>query len=83
MRSQLNNRKTKLLTTESLAEWARKARGELTQEQVAQMLDVTKQAVSQAESLTTGSSMNRLRIRIVEHFTEHEVEGPFWRLREK
>lgn len=67
-----------LYTSEDLAELASQARKGMTQKEVADALDVTKQSISKAENRTTGSRMNGLRIRIIEEIGGHEVEGPYW-----
>jgi transcriptional regulator with XRE-family HTH domain len=63
---------------QGLAEIASKARGDLTQSEVADKLGVTKQSVSKAEDAATGSRMNSLRIQIIEEIGGHTVDGPYW-----
>ena len=67
-----------LLTSPDLAELAREVRADRTQEEVAQRLHVTKQAISQAENLNIGSNLNTLRIRIIQELTGQQISGPFW-----
>jgi transcriptional regulator with XRE-family HTH domain len=79
-----------LLTSADLARLARDERLQrnLTQEQVAQLVakrsdtvSCTKQAVSQAENLESGSKMDGLRIKIIESLTGRKLLGPYWRFK--
>jgi transcriptional regulator with XRE-family HTH domain len=67
--------------TKDLARLAVEARDDLTQKQVANLLDVTKQSVSKAENEEIGSRMNGLRIRIIEEIGGYDIEGPYWVVR--
>ena len=68
----------RLYSSEELAEAATQARGDMTQKDVAEILDVTKQSVSKAENRAVGSKMNGLRIRIIRQIGGRDVEGPYW-----
>lgn len=70
-----------LYKSEELAEVASEARSGMTQKEVADQLEVTKQSVSKAENKTVGSKMNRLRIRIITEIGGYDVEGPYWIVR--
>jgi DNA-binding XRE family transcriptional regulator len=65
-------------SSETLAEVALEVREDLTQEEVAEQLNVSKQAISKAENESIGSSMNGLRVRIIREIGKLHVEGPFW-----
>lgn len=67
-----------LCRSEDLAEITARARKGLTQEEVAERLGVSKQAVSKAEDENIGSRMNSLRIRIIQEIGECRVNGPYW-----
>lgn len=67
-----------LCRSEDLAEITARARKGLTQEEVAERLGVSKQAVSKAEDEDIGSRMNSLRIRIIQEVGECRVNGPYW-----
>jgi DNA-binding XRE family transcriptional regulator len=71
----------KLCNSEELAEAAYQARSDMTQKEVADHLEVTKQSVSKAESKKIGSKMNRLRIRIITEIGGYDVDGPYWIVR--
>jgi transcriptional regulator with XRE-family HTH domain len=77
----------KLLKSDDLAQIAREERTKqgLTQEQVADRVALrtdtkscTKQAVSQAENPKSGSSLDSLRIKIIEELTKRTIIGPRW-----
>jgi transcriptional regulator with XRE-family HTH domain len=77
----------KLLKSDDLAQIAREERIKqgLTQEQVAGRVALridtkscTKQAVSQAENPKSGSSLDSLRIKIIEELTKRTIIGPRW-----
>lgn len=77
----------KLLKSDDLAQIAREERIKqgLTQEQVADRVALrtdtkscTKQAVSQAENPKSGSSLDSLRIKIIEELTKRTIIGPRW-----
>jgi transcriptional regulator with XRE-family HTH domain len=77
-----------LFSSKELAYLVRKERLDrrLTQEQVAKIVvqmtntkSCTKQAVSQAESETSGSKLDGLRIKIIEALTGKKIIGPLWR----
>jgi len=74
----LNRDHCHLCESEELAEISAQVRKGLTQEEVADRLGVSKQAVSKAEDESIGSSMNSLRIRIIREIGECHVEGPYW-----
>jgi DNA-binding XRE family transcriptional regulator len=67
-----------LCETEDLARVTAQVREGLTQGDVARRLGVSKQAVSKAEDERIGSSMNSLRIRIIQEIGDRSVEGPYW-----
>lgn len=67
-----------LCRSKDLAEITGRARKGLTQEEVAERLGVSKQAVSKAEDEDIGSRMNSLRIRIIEEIGGCRVKGPYW-----
>lgn len=60
---------------EELAALARKARGTRSQAEVARELGVTQAAISKAET-DSEAHLDRLRIRIVERYTDYRVEEP-------
>lgn len=68
----------RLCGSETLAEITAEVRGELTQEEVAERLGVSKQAISKAEDKRVGSSMNGLRVRIIREVGNLHVGGPYW-----
>jgi transcriptional regulator with XRE-family HTH domain len=57
----------------------RKDRG-LTQQDVADRMGKTIQAVSKAENYTPGDGMTSFRIRIIEELTGSEVNGPLYEI---
>jgi len=76
-----------LFSSKDLAYMVRKERLDrhLTQEQVAKIVvqktntkSCTKQAISQAESDTSGSKLDGLRIKIIETLTGKKIIGPLW-----
>lgn len=77
----------KLFGSENLAQMIREERIKqgLTQEQVAEIVarridtkSCTKQAISQAENLKSGSNLDSLRIKIIEELTGRKLIGPRW-----
>ena len=73
---------TDAMTEAQLAEKARmeRHRQRLTQEEVAERVGRSAQAVSKAENYEEGDAMTRLRIEIVEELTGQEVKGPLWKV---
>lgn len=75
------------MTTEGLANTARKLRKErgLTLQDVGERVltrtgkATSRQAISKAEDPTVGTSMNNLRIKIIEELSGMRLLGPFWR----
>jgi transcriptional regulator with XRE-family HTH domain len=68
----------RLCGSERLAEIAAEVRGELTQEEVAERLGVSRQAISKAEDERVGSRMNGLRVRMISEIGGLHVDGPYW-----
>ncbi len=69
------------------AELARRCREErnardLTQVELAERLDATKQAVSKAENQTERDGMDRFRVKMLEELTGQDVRGPLWEVEE-
>ncbi len=70
------------------AELARRCREErnardLTQVELAERLDATKQAVSKAENQTERDGMDRFRVKMLEELTGQDVRGPLWEVEEE
>lgn len=65
----------KLLTRKQLMKLARQARGDRDQEEVADHLDVSQEAVSQAEN-NVNSSTDKLRIEMIKEYLGITVRGP-------
>ena len=72
----------KTLTPEDLATTVRAVRAaeNLTQQEVADRLGISKAAVSKAENYLDGDGMQGVRTRIIEAFTDYRVEGPTFTL---
>lgn len=73
------------LTPEELAATARaaRARAQLTQQEVADRLGISKASISKAENYSEGDGMQNVRVRIIEALTGRQLEGPIWRFAEK
>ncbi len=65
-----------IIDRSGLANAVKKARGERTQQQVAHDLGVSQAAISQAEQ-DVDQSLDSLRIKIIEKYSNYKVEGPF------
>lgn len=65
----------RLITRKELAKLAQEARGELSQKEVADQLGVSQPAISKAEN-DMDASLDKLRIRIIEEYTNYRVENP-------
>jgi len=65
----------KLITRKELMALTRKARGDRKQVEVAEELEVSQSAISQAES-KEDASLDDLRKKVIAHYQDVRVEGP-------
>lgn len=74
--------RSEIMSSQELAILAKSLRTEagLSQSRLGERLDVTRQAISQAEQTTIGQKLDGLRLRIIAELKNCRVEGPLYRL---